>query len=87
MVVNLPVQAKVGVSVVQDLNVTDISATGMQVQSTDFEVIKVGLDPQSNRAEFTILLAARLACVQTTEDNVFLTGWEFGADLGEERIG
>ena len=39
MIVNFPVQAQVGEIVVEDLNVTDISATGMQIQRADFDTL------------------------------------------------
>lgn len=83
----LPIRAQVGEGGFEDLELVDISPSGMQLRCLNFDAIKAGLDPTGNRAQFTIMLEARLAWVQTAENKDFLTGWEFGNDLGEERIG
>ena len=70
-----------------ELELVDVSPSGMQLRCMDFDAIKDGLEPTGNLAQFTILLQARLAWVQTAENQEFLTGWEFGEDTGEERIG
>lgn len=83
----LPIQAQVGDGEYEELELVDISPSGMQLRCVDFEMIKEGLDLHTNQAQFNILLEARLAWVQTAENNDFITGWEFGDDVGEERIG
>lgn len=84
---DLPIQAQVGQGKLADLELVDISPSGMQLRCSDFDVIKDGLDSHSNRAQFRILLDARLAWVQTAENNDFVTGWEFGAQIDDSRIG
>ncbi|MBT3603096.1 MAG: PilZ domain-containing protein [Candidatus Latescibacteria bacterium] len=83
----LPIRAQVGAGNFEELELVDVSPSGMQLRCMDFDAIKDGLEPTGNRAQFTILLQARLAWVQTAENQEFLTGWEFGEDTGEERIG
>ena len=87
LALDLPIQAQVGEGDFSHLELVDISPSGMQLRCVDFDMIKNGLDPHSNRAQFTLLLEARLAWVQTGENNAFLTGWEFGEGKDEERIG
>lgn len=77
LIVNLPVQALLGGGGVQDLNVVDISPSGMQIRTRDFETLKSGFDAQQNRAEFGIQILARMAWVQNSADGDYLTGWEF----------
>ena len=60
LMVDLPVQAQLGSGGVQNLSVVDISPSGMQVRSTDFETLKEGFDAQHNRAEFCIQILARM---------------------------
>jgi len=84
---DLPIQAQVGEGDYQNVGLVDISPSGMQLRCVDFDIIKKGLDPHTNSAQFTVLLEGRLAWVQIAENNDFLTGWEFGTDSGEERIG
>ena len=48
MVVNLPAQARLGETRVANLSVTDISSTGMQIQSPDFDTLKNGFNTAHN---------------------------------------
>jgi hypothetical protein len=84
---DLPIQVQLGESGFESLQLVDISPSGMQLRCADFDLIKTGLGPHGNKAQFTILLEARLAWVQTVENKDFLTGWEFGMDNKEKRIG
>ncbi|MDP6038133.1 MAG: PilZ domain-containing protein, partial [Candidatus Latescibacteria bacterium] len=77
LMVNLPVQAQLGSGDVQSLDVVDISPSGMQIRSSDFETLKRGFDAQQNHAEFGIQILARMAWVQNNVDGDYLTGWEF----------
>ncbi len=83
----LPIQAKVGQGEHIDLEIVDISASGMQIRSEDFDVLKKGFDAQHNQATFEIRLLARLAWARPEDDGSFVTGWEFNRDDGEQRIG
>ena len=83
----LPIQARVGESTQIELEMVDISASGMQIRSPDFDVLKQGFDAQHNAASFEIRLIARLAWVRPEADGTFVTGWEFDLKDGEHRIG
>ena len=83
----LPVQARVGEGEYRDLEVLDIGIGGMQIHSPDLESIKEDFDSQHNRAQFEIRIVAHLAWAQPDGEGGFLTGWEFDADDGEERMG
>ncbi|GEM_PF-775928 len=85
--IELAVQAHVGSGKYENVEVVDISPSGMQIRCTDFDMLKEGLDVHTNRAQFSILLEARLAWVQTGDDDAYFTGWEFDVDTDEERIG
>lgn len=85
--IELSVQARVGSGEYEDVEVVDISPSGMQIRCTDFEALKGGLDAKTNKALFSLLIVARLAWVQTGQNDEFLTGWEFDIETDEERIG
>lgn len=86
--IDLPIQARIGAGDDHlDLEIVDISASGMQLRSADFEVLKGGFDAQHNEATFEIRIHARLAWARPEEDGSFVTGWEFNRDEGEPRIG
>ncbi|MCZ6632541.1 MAG: PilZ domain-containing protein [bacterium] len=80
LAVHLPIRAQIDRSDYQQMQVIDISLSGMQICSQDFEVLKRGFDAQHNRAEFDIRLSARMAWVQNDPDGYYLTGWEFVLD-------
>jgi len=52
--IDLPIQARMGSGDHIDQEIVDISASGMQVRSTDFEVLKGGFDAQHNEGTFEI---------------------------------
>ena len=81
LLLNLPIQAQVGQGEYQDMEVVDISPSGMQIRSESFDVLNRGFDTQQNQAEFEIRISAHLAWVQNSSTGDFLTGWEF--DRGE----
>lgn len=83
----LPVQARVGDGSQIELEMVDISASGMQIRSPDFDVLKQGFDAQHNAASFEIRLVARLAWARPEADGSFVTGWEFDVKDGDQRIG
>ena len=74
---NLSIQAQVDQSDYHDMEVVDISPSGMQVRSQDFDAFKAGFDTQHNRAEYEIRIVAHLAWVQNVSDSEVLSGWEF----------
>ena len=84
---DLPIQARVGEGEHLDLELVDISATGMQIRSEDFDVLRSGFDSQHNTATFEIRLVARLSWARPEPDGGFLTGWEFSGKDGEALIG
>ena len=84
---DLPIQARFGEGEHLDLEIVDISATGMQIRSDDFDVLKDGFDSQHNAATFEIRLTARLAWARPEDDGAFVTGWEFNRGDEEELIG
>ena len=84
---DLPILAKIGEGEHLDLEIVDISASGMQIRSTNFDVLKDGFDTQNNIASFEIRMIARLAWARPEEDGTFVTGWEFSRDSDEELIG
>jgi hypothetical protein len=56
----LPIQARVGETDHIELEMVDISSSGMQIRSPDFDVLKRGFDAQHNSATFEVRLVARL---------------------------
>ena len=44
--IDLPIQARLGDGDHMDLEIVDISESGMQIRSDDFEVLKNGFDAQ-----------------------------------------
>ena len=84
---DLPIEARVGEGDQLDLHIVDISSTGMQVRTENFDVLKDGFDAQHNTARFEIRIVARLAWARPDADGSFVTGWEFDRDDGEARIG
>lgn len=85
--IGLSIQARVGAGDHIDLEMVDISASGMQIRSDDFDVLKRGFDAQHNSATFEIRLIGRLAWARPEEDGTFVTGWEFDREDDEPRIG
>ena len=85
--IDLPIQARIGCGEPLDLEIVDISSSGMQLRSQDFEALKGGFDAQQNEATFEIRIRARLAWARPEDDGSFVTGWEFNRDEGEPRIG
>ena len=85
--IDLPIQARLGDGDHMDLEIVDISGSGMQIRSDNFEVLKDGFDAQHNEATFEIRIQARLAWARPEDDGRFVTGWEFNRDAGEPRIG
>ena len=84
--IHLPIQAQVHGDM-HVLDVADISPSGMQIQSRDFEKLKSGFDVNRNRADFEIEIVARLAWVQNAPNGDFVTGWEFEGERDVPRIG
>ena len=84
---DLPIQGRIGDGQHLDLEIVDMSATGMQIRTETFDVLKDGFDSQHNQAMFEIRIQARLAWARPDDDGTFVTGWEFNRDDGEARIG
>ena len=58
---DLPIQARVGAGDQMVLEIVDISATGMQVRTENFDVLKDGFDSQHNQATFEITCPITIA--------------------------
>ena len=84
---DLPIQARLGDGEDLDLEIVEMSATGMQIRTETFDVLKGGFDSQHNQAAFEIRIQARLAWARPDDDGTFVTGWEFNREDGEARIG
>ena len=87
MRLDLPIEAKIGEGEGLNLEMVDISASGMQIRSENFDVLKKGFDAQHNRAVFEIRITARLAWARPESDGSFVTGWEFSREGGETGVG
>lgn len=88
VMLRLPAVGRVGAGDYQEVEVVDIGVGGMQIRTTDFEMMEGEFDPIENRADFGLRIVARLAWAEPDADGAFLTGWEFeieGED--EERVG
>ena len=85
--INLPIEAQVGEGNFQEMDVVDISPSGMQLRVKEIDPVEGGADARHMRMVFDIRIEARLAWVQTGNKDEFLTGWEFDVDTGEARIG
>ena len=84
---NLVVKAQLDRGAYHEMEMVDVGPSGMQVRVPDFDVVKWGLDAPTSMADFEILIQARLAWVQSGDDDEFLTGWEFNLEESETRIG
>lgn len=84
--IHLPVRAQTRGGDGLDLEVVDISASGMKLRSRDFEVLKREFDAQRNQASFDIQIPARFAWAQP-DDGAYLTGWEFVLPVSESERG
>jgi hypothetical protein len=82
--VRLPVRSPLDRDGQGEIELVDISPSGMRIRSERFEPIEQRLDPQrDNRAEIEIHLTARLVWVQIGEGEGILTGWQF--ERGDQR--
>ncbi len=82
---NLPAQTHSHGNDFQDIEIVDISATGMQVRAGAFDVFKrMGYVP-NKKDRLKISLVARLAWAEPEEDGGFSMGWEFVQENGGEQ--
>ena len=87
LLLNLPVRGRVGTGELMDFEVVGITTGGMQIKSSNFDVIKKGFNEQQNSAEFEIRIVGRLAWAQSGPEDSYVTGWEFEMEGGEVRVG
>ncbi len=88
VMLKLSAVGRVGGGDFHDVEVVDIGVGGMQIRTSNFEMMKDECDPLENRVDFGLRILARLAWAEPGGDGAFLTGWEFeieGED--EERVG
>ncbi len=74
---NLPAQTHLNGSDTHDIEMVDISATGMQIRSGDFDIFKGQGYVPNRKDRLKISVVARLAWAEPDPDGGFLTGWEF----------
>ena len=67
----LPVEAQVNGGGYKDVQIVDISPTGLQLWTDDLAQFSDG-----GAQEFEVKFTARMAWTQPMEDRSFLTGWE-----------
>ena len=67
----LPVEAQVNGGGFKDVQIVDISPTGLQIWSDSISSF-----PKDGLHEFEVRFKARIAWTQPMEDRSFLTGWE-----------
>jgi hypothetical protein len=80
---NLPAQTHANGSDFHDIEIVDISATGMQVRAGAFDVFRrMGYVPDK-KDRLRISMVARLAWAEPEEDGGFTMGWEFVQEDGE----
>lgn len=78
---NLPLQ--LNGKTTHDVEMIDISSTGMQLRSGEFDIFK-GRGYQKDRVEqLKINIIARLAWAEPDENGGFLTGWKFEVEPGD----
>ncbi len=74
---DLPVRAKLDSGRCLNMDLVDISSTGMQTLSKDLSMLENGPDSTVHRLEFEIPAVARLAWINARPDGTFAVGWEF----------
>ena len=67
----LPVEAQVNGGGYRDVQIVDISPTGLQLWTVDISHFSPG-----EVQEFEVKFTARMAWTQPMEDRSYLTGWE-----------
>jgi c-di-GMP-binding flagellar brake protein YcgR len=85
--IHLPVQLRVDEDEPHNLEVVDISSSGMRIKSQDFDILKSGFDAVKNRGIFSLSLMARLAWAQSCANDQFVTGWEFAIKRSDTQRG
>ncbi|MDP6041908.1 MAG: PilZ domain-containing protein, partial [Candidatus Latescibacteria bacterium] len=69
-----------------DVEMIDISATGMQLKSGNHDIFRGRGYERDRREQLKISIVARLAWAEPDDDGGFLTGWEFEV-VGDEGEG
>ena len=82
---NLPVQ--LNGRDLHEIEMVDISSSGMQIRSGDFDIFKGHGYVPNRKDQLKICFIARLAWAEPEPDGGFLTGWEFEVVDDEARIG
>ena len=82
--VNIPIKVKAENGELLDMELVDISSTGMQVLGDSLAILKKRSDHPSQRVEFEVRIVARLAWVEPQPDRTFAIGLEFDVE-GDDR--
>ncbi len=87
--IELPVQVHGETERPLVLQMSDISAQGMQIKMTrsDFEALQKPGEKEGMSSFFEVQITARLSWVRPDVDEGLTTGWEFDFMEDEERIG
>ncbi len=76
----LPLRAKVGNGKRLNMELVDISTTGMQALSESLEIFELKRISAAQQFVFEIPLMARLAWIKSRTDDTFAIGWAFDPD-------
>ena len=86
--IDLPIKVRTDTGELLDMELADISDTGMRLLGDSLGILKHNSDQHSQHVEFEVRIVARLAWIEPKPDKTFAIGLEFdrGSD-GEELIG
>lgn len=84
---NLPVQTELNGSGYHNIEMIDISTTGIQIRSKDVDLFKGKGYTRNMKDRLKIVVEARLAWAEPEPDGGLLTGWEFVPEGGNGKAG
>ena len=85
--IDLPLQLKTGDGEYHDIELVDVSSTGMQILADNLTMLDRKSDHPNQLIEFEIRVVARLAWVKPTPDEKFALGMEFNPGDNESCVG
>jgi hypothetical protein len=87
LVINLPLQVKTDKGDYCNMELVDVSASGMRVVTDDLSMLDHKADFQSQWIEFDLRIIARPAWVEPNPDGKYAIGLEFTQSDDEPYIG
>ena len=81
---NLPVQTQMNGGDFYDIEMVDISSTGIQIRTREFDVFKGQGYREDHKDRLKISVVARLAWAEPDPKGGLLTGWEFEIENGNQ---